>query len=267
MNDTNASHSSSSAGDPGRLPQIIPAPLRDGLAAARANLLPGIVLTLFAVGLLLAYRYHPPTHDVMQRLGEVKQAWGWPFVMISTALFGGLIPGLVQRMRPKLRHTMPWAAVGFLTLFWAYKGVEVELLYRLQAQWFGDNREPVTLVKKIVVDQGIYCPLWAVPTTVLPYAFKDCGFSLSRTLKPIGRLGLLGWYQNRVVPVVISNAAVWVPAVCVIYCLPLSLQLPVQNLVLCFWSLLLVLQVHPDAAKPADSAGDEAKPRKPRESW
>jgi hypothetical protein len=37
----------------------------------------------------------------------------------------------------------------------------------------------------------------------------------------------------------IANFAVWVPAVAIIYALPTALQLPLQNLVLLFFTLLL----------------------------
>jgi hypothetical protein len=48
-----------------------------------------------------------------------------------------------------------------------------------------------------------------------------------------------GWYRRRVLHVLISNLGVWVPAVCIIFALPTPLQLPLQNIVLCFFSLLL----------------------------
>lgn len=214
-----------------------------GRDAARANALPGLVLSVFAAALLLTYWYVPPVTAGLERLGAFKVSVGWPFAMVSTAVFGGLLPGVVQRLRPRLRHTMPWKHLWFLVGFWAVKGMEVDLLYRFLAWGVGDNTDPGTLIKKIVFDMGIYCPLWAVPTTVLGYAFKDAGFSLRRTFAPIRTLGLRGWYIRDALPVAISSWAVWVPAVCVIYCLPLALQLPVQNLVLCFWSLLVVLQV------------------------
>jgi hypothetical protein len=47
------------------------------------------------------------------------------------------------------------------------------------------------------------------------------------------------WYRRKVLPVLISNLGVWVPTVCIIYALPTALQLPLQNLVLCFFTLLL----------------------------
>jgi hypothetical protein len=51
-----------------------------------------------------------------------------------------------------------------------------------------------------------------------------------------------GWIRRRVVPVLISNLGVWLPAACIIYALPTPLQLPLQNLVLCFFTLLVAHQ-------------------------
>lgn len=48
-----------------------------------------------------------------------------------------------------------------------------------------------------------------------------------------------GWYARTVLPTLIANFGVWVPAVAIIYALPTPLQLPRQNLVLCFFTLLL----------------------------
>ncbi len=218
------------------------------MAAARANVGPGLVLSLFAVGLLLAYYRLEPVHVALQQVGRWKDAGGWLFPAISTAVFGALVPGLVQRLRPGLRHTMPGKALLYLMLVWAVKGVEVDLLYRLQSHVFGDGRDPATLTRKVLVDMGVYCPLWAVPSTVLIYQFKDADFFWRKTIEPIRRHGLGRWYLRHALPVLVSTWAVWVPAVTVIYCLPLPLQLPMQNLVLCFWTLLLLLLVRPPEA-------------------
>ena len=240
---------------PGRpLPPVsTPPPWRLGLRAARANLVPGAVLSAFAVGLLLAYWNLPAVEAVLQRVGEWKLRGGYGFSAVSTALFGALLPGLVQRLRPRLRHTMTGRHLTFLALFWAYKGVEVDLLYRLQAQWFGHGRDAGTIALKVLIDQGIYVPLIAVPTTALAYAFKDADLSWAATLAPIRRQGVGRWVHTVALPLLLSNWGVWIPAVVVVYCLPLPLQLPMQNLVLCFWSLLLILQVRREDHEPVRS--------------
>jgi hypothetical protein len=62
------------------------------------------------------------------------------------------------------------------------------------------------------------------------------------------------WYRRRVLPVMVSNWGVWIPAVSIIYMLPPALQLPLQNLVLCLWALMLIFLTSPrgeTATRPA----------------
>lgn len=222
-----------------------------GVDAARQNLWPGLMLSAFAVALLLSYWYVPAVTGALQAVADFKERQGWWFVVVSTATFGGAIPWLVQRVRPSSRGLSRWSHLWFLLAFWGIKGLEVDLFYKWQAVWFGDGSDPATLAKKIFVDMGVYCPIWAVPSTVAAYAWKDNGFSW----RGLGRVNLRRWVVRVLVPILVSNWSVWVPAVVVIYCLPLALQLPVQNLVLCFWSLLLVFQV----AASRDELAGEAK--------
>lgn len=215
------------------------APWRLGVVAARANRWPGLMLSVFAVGLLLSYWYVPTATAALDAVAGFKDEQGWRFVLVSTALFGGVIPWIVQRLRPATRHFSPWPHLWFLAAFWGIKGVEIDLLYRVQAIWFGHGSDPATVTKKIAFDMGLYAPIWAMPTTLAAYAFMNNRFSF----RGLSGLDLRRWISRVLLPITISNWSVWVPAVMVIYCLPLALQLPVQNLVLCFWSLLLVFQV------------------------
>jgi hypothetical protein len=45
----------------------------------------------------------------------------------------------------------------------------------------------------------------------------------------------------------VSGWTVWIPVVTIVYCLPQPLQLPVQNMVLSFWILVLSMA---NSAKP-----------------
>ena len=45
--------------------------------------------------------------------------------------------------------------------------------------------------------------------------------------------------MRELVPVLIANFGVWMPTVSIIYTLPTVLQLPLENLVLCFFTLML----------------------------
>ena len=88
-------------------------PWRQSLAAARANLLPGLVLQAFALALLLAYYFHGPSRHAMDALASLKARWGWGYSLPATALFGGLIPFLYLRLSPRTRAVTPYSHGAF----------------------------------------------------------------------------------------------------------------------------------------------------------
>ena len=211
-------------------------PWRAGWRGARANILPGLVLQAVALLLVIAYYHHEPVRRAVDQLAELHERSGVGFGIVSTGLFGGLIPFLYLRSRRATRDRFTWAAGVALTAFWAYKGIEVDLWYRLLAHVVGSAHNVTIVVTKMALDQFVYCPAFAVPTTVMVYAWIEAGFDGGRVRADFAARH---WYRRRVLPVLISNLGVWVPAVCIIYALPTPLQLPLQNLVLCFFTLLL----------------------------
>ncbi len=212
-------------------------PWRAGLAAARVNLLPGMVLWVVAVAVVGGYYGVAPVRGALQTLAMFKLEAGLGFAVVSTAAFGGLLPLLIQHLLVAREARAPWRDLPFLLAYWAYKGAEVDLLYITQARVFGDSADWSVILPKLLLDQFIYVPLWVVPTTVLPFLWKDCGYSIARTRAALGSR----WYRRRGVPLLLANWGVWLPTAALIYCLPLPLQLPLQNLVLCLWSLLVIV--------------------------
>lgn len=221
-------------------------PWRAGVRGAKATAVPGLVLQTFALALVIAYYHVAAVHEAVTRLADYRQSAGVWFSMLSTGLFGGAIPFLYLKARSATRRRYSWAAGATLVAFWSYKGFEVDLLYRVMASTIGEGTDFRTIAIKTVLDQFVYCPLIAVPPTVLLLRWIESGFS-GRSVAADIAAG--NWYRRRVLPVLISNLAVWLPAVCIIYSLPTPLQLPLQNLVLCFFSLLLAHVV--PARRPA----------------
>ena len=213
-------------------------PWQAGLEAAKLNLLPGALLWVVAGAVVGGYYLSPSVRDLFTQVAHLRAHYGLGFAIVSTALFGALLPTLIQQGFPKLRKACPrpLRSLPFLLIFWGLKGIEIDLFYHAQAVIFGDATTISAVLPKMVVDQLIYVPLWAIPTTVLPFLWKDCGYSLTRTRAALGT----HWYRRRGVPLMLANWGVWVPTVVLIYCLPLALQLPLQNIVLCLWSLLVI---------------------------
>ena len=219
------------------------APWKAGLRSARANLVPGLVLQAFALAVVLGYYFYPPIRDGLDALSDLRARMGFWFGIVFTGLFGGLLPLLYLKATPATRALYTWKQGGALTLFWSYKGVEIGLWYAFQARVIGTGSDAGTIAIKSIIDQFVYCPVWAIPTTATFYLWCSTHFDPRAVLAD---LRAPRWYIRRVLPMLIANLGVWLPLVCIIYALPTPLQLPLQNIVLCFFTLMLAhMSQHP----------------------
>ncbi len=211
-------------------------PWRAGLAGARANMLPGFVLQAVALTLVVGYYTVPGVADALRGLTELRARWGVGFSMLSTSLAGGLVPWLYLRLNPATRTRYDARQGVSLVLYWALKGLEIHALYAIMAALFGTTPNLSTVVIKSTCDQLIYGPLWAAPNMWLAYQWIEHRFKFAPVWQ---RLRRRDWYLHDLLPVIIANFGIWAPTVALIYVLPVPLQLPMQNLVLCFFTLLM----------------------------
>ena len=210
-----------------------------GYRAVRLNLWPAVCLQLVAGAILLSHQ-HPDGAAFFADLADLRSRVGWRFAVISTPLFAAVLPYLLEPLRRGGLPRTPPRVLLALVLFWSLKGLEIDAFYRLQDWLFPASMGGWLVPAKVAVDQLLYVTLWAVPSTIWYYQWAR-GSGTSQ------RDGWVAWYRQHVLSVVMLNWLVWIPAVTVIYCLPVPLQLPIQNLVLCLWALLLMfLTTGPD---------------------
>lgn len=212
------------------------APWVAGLRGARANLIPGLILQAFALTLVLAYYHHEPTRAWCAKLAAFRTEQGFIYSIVATSFFGGLLPCLYMKISPATRRRYDFKQNLMLVLFWAYKGAEVDLWYRFLVLTVGAGTDLRSMLTKMFLDQFVMCPLFFVPVTVVVYSWCESHFN---TAALIADWRQPGWYRRRVPAMLISNLGVWVPTVCIIFSLPSALQIPLFNLVLCFFTLLL----------------------------
>lgn len=201
----------------------------------RFNLRPALVLQAFALALVLGYFWSAPLHRGLDVVGALKLRYGYAYSAVATCIFGGLVPYAVLAFAGRISERQRWAELAFYALLWLCKGVEVDALYRAQAAAFGESGSVGTIALKTIVDQFVYVPLWSAPCQVLLFTWKDAGFSVAGTRDAFARQS----FAQRVLVVVFSTWVVWIPAVAIVYSLPSALQVPLFNLVLCFWCLLM----------------------------
>lgn len=201
----------------------------------RFNLRPALVLQAFALAIVAGYFWSPQVRSVLDVVGALKVRYGYGYSAVATCVFGGLIPYVVLSLAGRIPRDQRLPELAFYLLLWFWKGVEVDALYRAQGIWFGEAADAGTIAIKTIVDQFGYVPLWAAPSQVLLFTWKDAGFTLTGIRAAFRRQP----FVQRVLVVVFSTWVVWIPGVAIVYSLPSALQLPLFNLVLCFWCLLM----------------------------
>ena len=205
--------------------------------AFRKNIVPGVIIQAFALSILGAYYFLPDARWCFEAVGAWKREGGLWFSSISTALFAGAIPFGVMLF---LKRIPPGAALShgtFFICYWAVQGVLVDLLYTWQGVWFGHGNDVATLAKKVAMDQGPFNLILFTNLNMLFYLWKEKGFSWRAVWGVLDRRS----YFIRYIKVQIACWTVWIPAVTIIYSLPAELQVPMFNLVLCFYTLVLAV--------------------------
>ncbi|HKP04793.1 MAG TPA: hypothetical protein VJU77_15680 [Chthoniobacterales bacterium] len=218
-----------------------------GWEAAKANAVPGFILQAAMLAVLIAYYLSPVFADLLNRLARYKTEHGLAFVVVSAVLAGAVLPEIFvivffQRCRPRAENLRNLA---FTVPTWGIDGILVDLMYRLNAVWFGDVTTVWVVTAKILVDQLGYNPFFAAPAEVLVYEWKNEGFSW----KSVRRALTWDHYRDKIVPTLLATWAVWGPLMAIIYSLPFALQFPLFSIALTFWVLLLTYMTNRFAGK------------------
>lgn len=218
-----------------------------GFAGMRQNFKPGLALWAVGAALLASYYLWPAARPAFDVASRWKDEGGYWFSAISTGICGGLIPFLFLWGTGRIAAQRVAATFAFMVIFWVYRGIEVDAFYRFQAVLFGNGTDVATVAKKTLFDMAVYAAFWANPTTCLVYFwFFDCAGDWRRFRAELSR----DIFTVRIPALVLSAWMVWGPTVCFVYGLPPALQMPVFNIVLCFWVLLVSAVTTPRTASP-----------------
>lgn len=208
---------------------------QETLASLRHNLVPGLFLWTIAAVVVGLYYLFEPARPSFTVLSAWKEQGGYFYSIAATAVFAGLIPVLYLAARSSTRASLPAGGGLFLVFFWAYRGLEIDLLYRFQAVLFGSEPTFASVVPKVLVDLFVYNVVWAASLQMLAYHWMNTGFRFDAFRG-------FDWtrYFRRTLPVaLLSTWMVWLPVVSLTYSLPANLQIPLFNLAACFWALVV----------------------------
>jgi hypothetical protein len=203
--------------------------------ALRANWLAGICI--WTLGALIVYGYYRGgfVRGIAEDILRLRGRLGLLFPMVSMMIFGAVLPSLTQALiSPKDRmfalRRLPW-----LMPLWAYRGLEVELFYRLQAYIWGAEPGFVTVAGKVMTDMFIYNPIICPEMLLVRWISRRVGELPQDTM-----IAPPHWYKKIIVPMLVATWALWIPAVTLVYMMPGPLQLPLANLILWLWSMMLI---------------------------
>ena len=211
----------------------------ESLRALRANILPGFLLQSLMAGMAAAYLWHPGSRRAFEELALLKSNWGLLFSFAGTSLASVILPELLRL----LLHNATMVKENFAGLsdrllfgliFWGLIGMQVDLFYRFQYFLFGPSSSFSVIVKKVLVDALLYCPILAIPQAVSVFLWRDHGF----TLKGFCGHTPLDFYALKILPVLLANWMVWIPIVCLIYAFPPALGIPFFMVAQSFWVLV-----------------------------
>jgi len=214
-------------------PGEVIAPWTSGIRAAKANIIPALVLQAVCLCLLLAYYCSPAVEQFIRPVSDWQSEYGVPAAFISRGFFGGLLPGVFLLSIPALRVKRPVLTITMNFLFWGMMGSFALGFYHLQTLAFGTGHDWATLITKMLVDQSAYTILFAVPLSATFHFWARYEFSFSQMKANFPKQ----WFKHLILPTLLPNWAVWAPCMMIIYALPEPLQVHFSGLVGCFWTL------------------------------
>jgi len=208
---------------------------KEALGAIRANFAPGVVLWGIAAAIVFLYYSVPGTRPAFEVVAQWKSSGGFFYSIVATALFAGVIPFVFLWLQKKTRSYSTWQTLAFMTVLWSYRGLEIDLFYRLQSFLFGAEPTFGTVAAKVACDLFVYNVFWAAHFQLLAYHWKNSGFRRDAFLNYPWK----GYFGRRFPVALVSTWTVWLPVVALTYSLPVNLQIPLFNLAACFWALVV----------------------------
>lgn len=215
-------------------------------AVFRQNRLPGLLINALVIVLVASYYLYPPVAGLWVAVGAFKTRWSFLFSFVSTIFSAAVLPFVVQWAMGTLHKDGRLQRFLLLALFWGYRGMEIDLMYRVQGWLFGQGNDARTLVIKVAADQFIYSALWAVPTYLVALRWIDMGGSWARTRATLNR----HFWTHTFLTVLFTNWLVWFPTVFLVYSLPAPLQFPLFSVVMCFFILIVTILARGNVEPP-----------------
>ena len=210
-------------------------PLVIGLRAANEYRRPIVILCGLALAAVLAYYLIPAVPGLMAPIGVWQESSGWPASFLICAVFCGAVPYVIYKARGVRGPRRP-LLVAFAQMLWCgLSGVACNWFFGIQAGWFGNGHDVVTVLSKACVDQFGWTVLVIAPANAVFYAVLAGGLLVD------GRRVRLGEFLERAyLPNLVMNWCIGLPSNLAAYYFLLELQIVFLGLLSSVWVVICV---------------------------
>ena len=208
-----------------------------GLEAAKLNRIPMLVLWTVSFALVVAYYMVPAVASGLEPVARWQRESGWIAAFLNRVVFCGVIPGMFVLCVKALRPAHPVAVIVVQTLWSGLCGIVSDCMFSLNARLFGTGVDFLTLCVKTAVCQFVWTPLFFAPLGAIVYFWIGRDFSFRRFRNEMPRR----LWRGLVLPNLLVNWVIWIPAMVAINALPTPLQVQLSGLVSSLFSLMLLV--------------------------
>lgn len=210
--------------------------IRIGLASARANVVPMVVLWMMAGALVVGYYFVPGIEKGLEPVRQWQTDCGWVAAFLNRFVFCGILPGVFILMMKTLSVPRPGLAIVAQTLWSGICGIVSGWMFELHALWFGTGTDFGTLCVKTAMQQFVWTPFFFAPVGALVYFWIGRDFSLARCRQEWSS----GFWVETFLPNLFANWVVWFPCSMLVHMFPTALQIQLTGFVNAYFCLVLL---------------------------
>ena len=211
-------------------------PWRTGCDSIKANWLPMTALWLAAAVFVLLYYRSPGFANALEPLARWQKESGCLAAFLNRVAFCGILPGIFIVCVPSLRPRRVIPTLVVQTLWSGLCGIVSDLMFSLNAAMLGTGVDFLTLTLKTAINQFAWTPFFFSPMGSLVYFWIGRDFSFGKVRRDIPRR----FYHDLVLPNLLVNWALWIPATYAIHMFPTPLQIQLAGLASALLSLLML---------------------------
>ncbi len=213
--------------------------IRVGIQAAKKTFMPAICVWAMMAAIAAAYYLFPASHHLFGGLITLQEQMGILFPSLGMGLSVGLLAESVRVLMSRARRWSRENTINALFNFGVFgvMGLTHYYRYAFQDDMFGTGASLQVLVPKVMFDQFVWTVLAANPYQAVLYLWKNSGFRWREVVAEM--LPFRAFWGTKMLPVLITNWAFWIPMASLVYCFPSELQLPLSIFAVTIWVLLL----------------------------